>query len=227
MLSNIPKIFHHIWLPDTSLMPEEFQEYRRTWMKHHPDWKFYMWDFEDLAFSPFQMYNQDVFNAASLYVPGHEYQLQADILRYELLNEYGGVYVDCDMVCHKPIDELLTEDVRCFAAWEKQGKWVNNAILGSTKGHSLIHNLVRNVGQNIRVKANPGVKRPNSLSGPVFLTEQYNHLRGYKGNEMRVFDQKLFYPYSWNELHRGQEDFPDAYTTHHWNNQRKLKGVPL
>ena len=35
--------------------------------------------------------------------------LRADALRYDILNKYGGIYVDTDMALVKPINSLLSQ----------------------------------------------------------------------------------------------------------------------
>ena len=35
--------------------------------------------------------------------------MKADILRYELLTIFGGVYVDCDFLCCKNIDSIIND----------------------------------------------------------------------------------------------------------------------
>ena len=44
---------------------------------------------------------------------------KADILRWEILYKYGGVFIDADSICIEPIDnELISK--KCFAGWEQE-----------------------------------------------------------------------------------------------------------
>src|SRR6185437_8027044 len=64
---------------------------------------------------------------------------KADIMRYEILYQFGGVYGDIDFICFKPLDILCQYDV--WASLETiscaHGAGVNNAIIGATLGHNL------------------------------------------------------------------------------------------
>ena len=44
---RIPRILHQIWVgPDP--FPEEFADYRETWIRHHPAWEVRFWTEENL-----------------------------------------------------------------------------------------------------------------------------------------------------------------------------------
>ena len=55
---------------------------------------------------------------------------RSDIIRLEVLFRFGGVYVDTDVECLRPIDPLLREGADFFAAYMRPGT-VNNAVIGS------------------------------------------------------------------------------------------------
>lgn len=145
------------------------------------------------------------------------------MLRYEILYRYGGVYVDCDFEAQKPLDSLLTSSVKLFAAWESPLQWIGNAILGSEPGHPLLDRVIRGLPDNVNRLAGPGV-RPNQLTGPQYLTRLWKN-SFYKVEGGRLFEKNMFYPYLYNELEKGKQEFPDAYAVHHWNNKRQ--GQPI
>jgi mannosyltransferase OCH1-like enzyme len=123
--------------------------------------------------------------------------------------------VDTDLECLRPIDALI-RDESCFAGWERQNQWVGNTILGSVPGHPFFADLVEGLATNVRRRAG---SRPNKLSGPQYLTRVYRR----HAKTVRVFDEKLFYPYSFDQLDRQGERFPKSYTIHHWDHQRTLR----
>jgi mannosyltransferase OCH1-like enzyme len=196
-------------------MPEAFVAFGETWRTHHPHWQMLLWDESNLP----RLANQELFDQAGEIAPGFEGQLRSDIARLEMLYEHGGVYLDTDFECLRPIDPLL-EGVRCFAAWEIQNKVVNNAVLGCEPEHPFIGHLIEELPRSI--SESPG-RRPSKMSGPHFVTAMWRQ----HGRGVTVFPEKWFYPYGCKELHRAGEDFPDAYAVHHWANQRRLRRKPL
>jgi mannosyltransferase OCH1-like enzyme len=205
----IPKVFHFIWVGDP--IPDHLAQYVETWRTVHPDWSVIMWD-EDSLTATLDA-TLDLFRRAPDITP-HVGQFRSDVARYELLWRFGGVYVDCDFEALRPIDPLVV-GVSAFAAWETDGVWVNNAILGSVPHTALMREVIDGLEQNI--DASPATVRPNVLTGPQYLTPIVNRRPG----DIVVYPSAWFYPYRWDELHRRDEDFPDAYAVHHWHNARK------
>lgn len=212
----LPRTFHRIWLGGEE--PAWLRPFADSWREHHPDWAFHQWDEEHVQ-ELFPLRNQEIYDRAAEIVPSHVGQLRSDILRYEILCRFGGVYVDADFECLRPIDELI-DGVECFAAWEQPGRWVNNAILGAPPRHPFIERLVDGLAANVDARAG---SKPNKLSGPQYLTPIFRA----DGEGVTVFDKALFYPYLWSELHRGGDDFAGAYAVHHWSNRRRERGAPL
>lgn len=205
---------HMIWLGGE--LPPVLKRFTESWKDHHPSWTFVMWTDATLP----ELKNRSFIENAERFVPeANVGQFKADILRYEILERFGGVYVDTDFECLKPIDALL-DGVEAFAAWEKQDVWVNNAILGCVPHAPFIKRCVQGLAWSIA--SNKG-SRPNVSTGPQYLTRLFRE----DPEGLTVFDQKLFYPYSYSETSRIGEEFPDAVAVHHWNNARKKLGVGL
>lgn len=210
----LPRILHHIWTGGP--VPDHLAAYRETWARLHPDWTMRLWTDDDLAAASW-LINRDLLDRAET-ITEHVGQFRADVARYEILARYGGVYVDYDFEARRPIDPLC--GVPCWAAWETDDVWINTAIIGAVPHHPLFAELIRRLPGNVeRFRRRPRV-RPNVLSGPQFFTP----VAQAQGIEVRPSAE--FYPYRWDELDRADDDFPDAYAIHHWDNQRKLKGRP-
>lgn len=211
----IPHTIHRIWLG--GLEPDWQRPFAAGWRQ--PGWRVEQWD-DRLVEGLFPLINQDVYDRAEEIAPDHVGQLRSDVLRYEILHRHGGVYVDADLECLKPLDSLLP-DVGCFAGWEVQDRWVGNTILGCTPGHPFMRALIANLPGNVQARAGC---RPNKLTGPQYLTRIHRRTPG-----LAVFPQAFFYPYAWDEIrdHAPGDEFPDAFTAHHWHNQRREQGVPV
>lgn len=203
---RIPRVIHRVWVGPP--MPAHLAAYGQTWQDHHPGWEHRLWTEDDLP----SLRNQKLYDDAVRIAPRNVGQFRADIVRYELLERVGGVYVDCDFECRQPLDPLL-EDIGCFAAWEVPNHWVNNAIMGATPGHAFVTALIDGLAANVRRRSGA---RPNRLSGPQYMTPLYRRFAA----DVTVFPKEWFYPYLHDELERGGEDFPDAVAVHHWHNRR-------
>lgn len=195
-------------------MPDRYRGFCDGWRRLHPDWDYRMWGDGDLP----SLRNRDAYERAADLCPGLEGQLRSDIVRYELLDQFGGVWVDTDFECLKPLDPLL-DGVECFAAWVTT-EWINNAIMGAEAGHPFIRRLIDGLPDSIAAKHGAP---PRVVSGPQYLTKTW---RG-DGTGVTLFDRSRFYPYLWSELRRGHDRFPGAWAVHHWHNRRRERGRPL
>jgi hypothetical protein len=190
----IPRCFHWVWLGDEPL-PARFRDWIEGWIQRHPGWEWRLWRDEDRP----SLQNEACFRRASVLAQ------RADILRYELIHRFGGVYLDVDMECLRCIDPLL-DGVRGFAAEEQPGV-LGNGIFGAVPGHPWLAEVVTRLPASMREHEN--IAR---ATGPGHLTEV---TRGHP--EVTVFPQELFYPYLPHEPSRAGEAFPSAYAVHRWH----------
>ena len=102
-------------------MPDDFQRYGETWREHHPEWEMPLWTDDNLP----ELAHPGAFER------GRHHAERADVLRYEVLRQFGGVYVDTDVECLRPIDPLL-EGVQAFVAYQRPGE-VCNAVMGAVQ----------------------------------------------------------------------------------------------
>jgi hypothetical protein len=189
-------MFHRIWLGKEPI-PREFEGFAQSWLHHHPGWSMRTWT--DVALG-------SITNKAAV---SHSSSVSgiANILRYEILFHFGGIYIDTDFECLHNLEGLLDE-VDCFVALQAPDL-ANNAIMGAVPHHPFIRKLIEGLSSSARNLAGlPSIKQ----SGPYYLSEQ---LRGR--SDVTVFAPALFYPYQWHERWRRHENFPEAYAVHHWS----------
>lgn len=179
----IPRVIHQIWLGPAPL-PTSFEPLVESWRRRHPGWAHHLWSEESLP----QGLRPEVYER--LRSPAE----RSDILRLELLAAEGGVYVDTDFECLRPLDSLL-EDVELFAAEYKGGR-INNAILGAEAGHPVIR---RGLAELRPLARHGSVDKEGT--GPLFVDGLLH------GSGATIFERRLFYP-TWQER-------PEAYAFHH------------
>lgn len=200
----IPRVVHRVWIGPP--MPPEFEEFHAEWEQLNPGWEVRLWGEEDI--DDLGLVNRDLYDAAAEWtterlVP----RFRSNLVRYELLHRFGGVYVDCDLKPLRPLPDLAGVD--CFAGWERDGEWVGNSILGSTPDHPFLERLIAGAAQSCR--DNRGRPSPQS-TGPQYLTRVW---RADPGG-LHLFPERVFYPRPWRDLGRGAVDLGDAVTDHLW-----------
>jgi len=98
--AKIPKRIHQIWLG--SPFPNKYKQWAESWQKFHPDWEYTLWTDENIK--DVKITNRKFFNSISNYGP------KSDYLRYHVLKQFGGIYVDTDFECFKSFEDLLYLD---------------------------------------------------------------------------------------------------------------------
>ena len=110
-MSNIPKIIHQLWIgpkpPPTKFM--------QTWKDTHEKlgFEYIFWNEQEFIKRGFTSQLQSRIDSMS------EWNGKADILRWEILYKYGGVFVDADSICIEPFD-ILIQKYKAFAGYENE-----------------------------------------------------------------------------------------------------------
>lgn len=82
-------------------------------------------------------------DTATSFLLHHQKEIQrSNVLRYLLLDHFGGMYLDLDINCHTPLDFLRTES---FISPPANPTGVNNAFLVSSKGNPFWSHLIKNL----------------------------------------------------------------------------------
>jgi mannosyltransferase OCH1-like enzyme len=160
------------------------------------------------------MQNRAVFEQVSTHAG------RSDVLRYELLARYGGVYVDTDVQPLLPFDPLLAE-AGCFIAWQDDGNtdaWTYGevdrlmcpTVMGSEPGHPAIQALLDALPE--WVAAHPDAT-PDLQTGPVFVSKVWQGR-----SDVRVLPSATFYPVPAGHRPRPGTRYPrrGTYAVHHW-----------
>lgn len=167
----IPKIFHQIWLgPDS--FPQEFEMYQKTWIKFHPNWELMFWNEENL---PTGLKRKEIYERLRSPVE------RSDLLRLEVVNRFGGIYMDTDFECLRSVEPLI-KGVDLFVAYLDE-KRTNNAIIGAVPEHPLLSLAIDEAAPR------EFFGYDKAAAGPLFLDKLVKQYAGIK-----IFAPHIFYP---------------------------------
>ena len=202
---KIPKIFHFIWIGPNKL-PLEYQKYIKSWIYNHPDWLIRIWTDKDI--------NEKNFSNIEYILKAKKYAQKADIMRYEIIYNYGGVYLDIDFVCYKNIEELLNgEFITCNGDFDCIDKSViSMCFFASTINNEISKKLVDEI-KNTTIN----IKSVNIETGPYYFGKIVNQF-----NDFIKLEPRLLYPHTYNEFHNNDKNIIEnkkkAYGEHLWSN---------
>jgi inositol phosphorylceramide mannosyltransferase catalytic subunit len=210
---RIPKIIHQIWIGGP--LPQKYLALQETWKKFHPDWEYRLWTDADLASFPFT--DRARFEQATNLAE------KADIFRYEILYQYGGLYVDTDFECLKAFD-LLHHMCDFYAGLEaiyysRSPVKMGNALIASTPGHPILRKCLEKISQET-TDGNPDLIQ--IVSGPRCLTKAFLECC-QEGEYLNVaFPFTYFYPLPTVERDRSREEVlsdwvqEESFGVHYW-----------
>lgn len=179
---SIPRIMHQLWIG-----PKEAPiKMMNTWKAKHPDFEYIRWTENEFR------KRKKTFRCQQKIDQMHEWNGKADIMRWELLYEYGGVFLDADSICIEPIDEQLMRQP-CFAGWEHEELrkgLIATGTMGFPKQHPLVGAAIEWILNN-DIMVDKMNKAAWIVYGPGCLTKIYNS--GLK-SDLKIFPSYYFLP---------------------------------
>ena len=94
----IPKIIHYCWV-GKGLMPKSQKDCIKGWKKLMPDYKIMRWDESN--------FDVNQYESTRLPYAAKKYAYVADVCRFNVLAEFGGIYLDTDVEVFKRFDDFL------------------------------------------------------------------------------------------------------------------------
>lgn len=203
----IPKVIHRIWFGPEP-MPVDYEFYGESWERQGYEVK--LWTEANLP----ELRNQDIYDDPGIGGQGggqpaaiRRWVQRADLVSYELIWRFGGIYANTDMECLRSLDPILA-DVEAFAGIEQE-HFLGTALMGCTAGNPFFGAVIEALP--FRFRAMPD-RNMEAVTGPHLLTT----VRDEFPEAITQFPAGYFYPVLYNEMDREHDEHPDAYTNHHW-----------
>jgi mannosyltransferase OCH1-like enzyme len=134
---TIPETIHQIWVGGTAV-PTKFKKLIKTWKELHPQWEYKLWLDEDVE--KLHLRNRVFYDTTSDPIE------KANIARYEILEQFGGAYIDIDFLCLKPLDVFHRRyDFYTGIAPTDCAAMLNNALIACGPGHPIIKHCIDRV----------------------------------------------------------------------------------
>lgn len=193
MLHPIPRVIHQTWRTG-EVEPPFRKTWQASWSRHHPAWTYRFWTDADLA----AFVATEFPDFLACYIAYDQAIKRVDAARYLILKRLGGVFVDLDFVCLRPLDPLLSGHALVFGSqhpgdWQGTRDHVCNAFMASSPGHSFWQ------GIETDLLASAQQAEVVVATGPNFLTARASRA-DLQGTAVRptVWPHHVLYPLTWN-----------------------------
>jgi mannosyltransferase OCH1-like enzyme len=168
---------------------------------HNPDYEFMFWTDNNLPC----LQNQELFDKS------HHVAMMSDVLRYELIYQFGGIYSDTDVECLKSFNDLLD----CDFAGMQPGPFICNAVIGGRKSSPNFKQIIDNLPIHFY-----GGGTNLDMAGPFMFEKEIRKCI----EPFRLFPEEAFYPFYCDTkqdfIHKTHEElqtlFPHSYAAHFW-----------
>lgn len=210
----IPEVVHRIWFGPKP-MRRELIEFGRTWERAGYEAK--LWTEANLP----ELRNQEIYDEIGRVgvntgggVPELGVWVQrADVVSYELIFQFGGIYANTDMECLRSLRPIL-HGVEAFAGME-DGEFLSNALMGCAQGNAFYGELLEELP--VRFRELPG-EPMNAVTGPHLLSR----MQRLNPAGLTVFPKEHFNPvlFDGQDMAREWGDFPESFCVHHWGHTR-------
>ncbi|KAF7977465.1 hypothetical protein HWV62_3653 [Athelia sp. TMB] len=188
-VERIPRIIHQTWKSET--LPERWTGISKACRDMMPDYEYMLWT--DASSREFIAKHYAWFLTT---FDEYTYPIQrADAIRYFVLHYYGGVYLDLDVGCLRPLDPLLIFPV-ILPKTIPVG--VSNDLMFAEKGHPF---LTQTIHKLIAFDYSWVINYPTVMfsTGPMFLSAQYGLWTAshpptaeMPGGEVRILPKSLY-----------------------------------
>ncbi|MCM1131334.1 MAG: exopolysaccharide biosynthesis protein [Roseburia sp.] len=124
----IPKVIHYCWFGKNPL-PRYVKKCIKSWKKYCPNYKFICWNETN-----YNVKKNDFIKSA---YQSKKWAFVSDYARIDIINSYGGIYLDTDVELLKSLDSLLENNA--YFGMQQDGLYVNTGIgFGAIKNHPVL-----------------------------------------------------------------------------------------
>lgn len=204
------KIIHQIWLGPRK-PPLWCMNSWKDYIKHNPDWSYKLWSEKDVK----TLINHKIYNTEK------NVRGKSDILRYEILYQYGGIFIDADSLCINPQKSLnnLVQNVVCFACREPRNKqFIANGVIYCKKGDKTMYEMIQYLKKHYFY-----LKKKYHKPYDIWLvTNQPHFTKICEKNNVTVYPSYYFYPESFIKNNKKikldtiRTKYKDSYMYQYW-----------
>ena len=189
----IPKTIHYCWFGQKE-KPELAKKCIASWKTYCPDYTFMEWNEATYDLSSAPLFVKQAMEAK-------KWAFATDYIRYQVVYEYGGIYLDTDVQVIKNLDPFLRDSA--FFGFESDNQYVASGLgFGAEKGAKILRDLMQVYENASFLDANGQciLFPPNTLKEKdVFLSKGvvFNGKEQLLSDGTHIYPKEYFCPLSW------------------------------
>lgn len=177
---QFPKTIHYCWFGNNEI-PDQYGKWMESWKRYCPDYEIIEWNERN-----YDVHKRKYISQA---YETKQWAFVSDYARIDIINQYGGVYLDVDVELTKNIDEMLMNDAFCGF---ESNEYVNFGLGFGAKKNDSILGEIKEYYDNMSFIQGDGTL--NRISCPFIQTEIMKR-HGLKCNgEFQIVSGMTVYP---------------------------------
>jgi len=214
MQNMIPKTIWQTYKDPFDSLPQYAKDATQTWIDMNPDYQYKYMDDKEASSFILKEYGQEWYD---IFINAPVGVMRGDIWRYLIINSYGGLYVDLDTICTKPLNEWLNNNNEMVICLDDDNEtFVQYAFAGSPNNYVL--QIVIEYIKNKIIFSNPTDKMfIHHVTGTMAWSDGIKKAIKYKdyvnnSHDLfynfeilnKLFKEKNIYCHKdWNDFHNG------------------------
>jgi hypothetical protein len=203
-MGQIPKVTHQIWFQGWDQLPEKYTKNVESLRILNQNWEHKTWDAESLRaecekFSPEALAKFD----------GFSHMMRKIVFgRYVVLYNYGGISIDCDAECLRPLDKIpgISNENLIISKWSQRSEfesWMchrglcpketimfNCATIACSQRHPIMKHFIEFLIEN--KSCDPDVHFEEEVqTGPTITSYFFNHYL----DDIFILDPEIIEPW--------------------------------
>lgn len=190
---SIPKTVHYCWFGGKE-KPSKVKKCIDSWHKYLSDYKFMEWNESNFDINCNEYVKQAYENKKFAYV--------SDYARINALYQYGGIYMDTDVMVYKSFDDLL--DNKCILGFEEEN-YIATSFMASIAKHDLIKEFIDRYDGIKFYNGDNSLDLTTNVQRLTDILENRGLIRNDKYqqiNDISIYPQEYFSPYDYGNCIR-------------------------
>lgn len=201
----IPKVTHQIWFQGWHNLPEKYHTDTEKLSILNPNWEHMKWDEESLRaecakFSP---------EALAKFEEFPRMIQKIDFGRYVVLHNYGGISIDCDAECLRPLDKIpgISTESLIISKWSRRSdfeSWLchhglcpegtimfNCATIACSQRHPIMKHFIEFLIENESTCPEDEIYDVEVRTGPTIFSIFFNNFL----DDITILDPEIVEPW--------------------------------
>ena len=174
---SIPQIIHLIWIGGNP-KPKIIDDCIASWKHYMPEYKIIEWNEKN-----YDVFKNDFLKQAYL---SKKWAFVSDYMRFDILNQYGGIYFDTDVELLKKIPKEILKH-HAFTGVESAGKVNPGLVFGCEKGFWLCKEM-------LDVYNNSQFDNRKPITVNIIISQILQEKGFEENNKFQIIDELAIYP---------------------------------